>query len=193
MSYTKQEFERCTFNPMVEGSMLHEYPRLNEIVKLEWVDQDLDAILRYAICLYDPKSPIVQNERDLNYRRGVAAELAGIDDEEFQTLLYTHTHKYAPELIIKYLMRFPKSKEWMAICCFEFKFYEAAKMMLTPIQGKETKSELESVQKKSLIADELEKDIKRIDVLYKSFFGGDDDLEKKVKRKLTPESISNAF
>ena len=52
---------------------------------------------------------------------------------------------------------------------------------------------MDAVQKKSALKDELDKDIIRIDKLYKSFFGEDVELEKKGKLKITPENIAKLF
>lgn len=167
---------------------------LSEIILPEWsADGNLEGICRYMIMVYDPKSPLVQNEKDLNYRKGVAAELSGLntEDDELMISIYTCTHDFVAEIITKYLIRFAKSKEWAAIVVFEHCFWESVKKLMEPITGKDSKAELESVQKKSAIKDEIDKDIKRLEVYYKTFFGEDDDLEKKAKRRVSPEMIAN--
>jgi len=193
MSYSNKHFDGCVFNPMCDGRMLEVYARLNEIVLPEWLeDSRLDNIIRYVIMVYDPKSPLVVNERDLNYRKSVAAELSGlpVDDEEYMELVYSHMHDYAPEFTARYLMRFVKSKEWAAICAFEYKFWESIKKMMEPIACKSSKEELESVQKKAAVSDEIDKDIKRLDSYYKAFFGDDEELSKRTKKRISPEMIA---
>ncbi len=190
MNYKSKDFAACQFNPLTDQKILDAYPRLSEIIDPDWVDEYLDSVLRYIIMVYDPKSPLINNERDLNYRKGIAGELAGITDESMAESLYTSTHEYSSELIIKYLMRFAKSKEWAAICAYESSFWESIKEVIEPISGKNSKEKLESVQKKSAIKDEIEKDIKRLDALYRTFFGEDDELQNKAKRRLTPELIA---
>ena len=90
-------------------------------------------------------------------------------------------------------MRFSKSKEYAAIVVIENCFWESTKKLLEPIEGKSSKEQLDAVQKKSALKDELDKDIIRIDKLYKSFFGEDVELEKKGKLKITPENIAKLF
>lgn len=192
MAYGQKDFSGCIFNPLVREDMLQAYPRLNEIILPEWGKAELGNLLRYIILVYDPKSILATTERDLNYRKGVAAELAGFDmnDEAYMTSVYTCTHEFLAELIMKFLMRFIKSKEWAAIVIVESCFWESAKKLMEPINGKNSKEELEAVQKKSAIKDELDKDIARLDKYYKAFFGEDEDLLLRAKTRVTPESIA---
>jgi hypothetical protein len=198
--YNEKSFSGCMFNPLSKRKMVDAYPRLNEIILPEWNGPELDSLIRYTICVYDPKSVLAITERDLNYRKGLAAELAGIDmsDDDFITSVYTCTHKFTDDpssgglvdFIIRFLMRFIKSKEWAAIVIVENCFWESAKKLMEPITGKNSKEELEAVQKKSAIKDELDKDIARLEKYHKLFFGEDDVLQEAVKTKMTPESIA---
>lgn len=191
MIYKLKDFTNCQFNPLAEGQLLSVYPRLTEIVDPEWRDEYLDSILRYMIMVYDPKSPLVYNERDLNYRKGIAIELAKLEDEITAEAVINSTHEYSSQLIIKYLIRFVRSKEWAAICAFESSFYESIREVLDPISGKNSREKLDSVQKKAVIKQEIVEDIKRLDTLYRTFFGEDEELMNKNKRRLTPEMIAN--
>ena len=75
-------------------------------------------------------------------------------------------------------------------CAIEYKYWENIAELTTPIQGETNKERLEAAQKKSIISDEVEKDIKRIDDLYKAFFG-DDQFETAVKKQsFTAERIA---
>ncbi len=191
MNYKQTDFKNCQFNPLVDQPMLDMYPKLGEIIELEWHDEHLDSILRYMIMVYDPKSQLIAYERDLNYRKDIAVQLAKIDDEVLAAAVVSSTHAYSPALFIKYLMRFARSKEWAAICAFESSFWESIKEVIEPISGKTSKEKLDSVQKKAAIKEEIEKDIRRLDQLYRTFFGEDDELQIKAKRRLTPEMIAN--
>lgn len=194
MIYKKKDFANCQFNPLADQPILTEYPKFNEIILPEWVDEpQLDNIIRYVIMVYDPKSILVYNERDLNYRKGIAAELASFDlaDEEFMATIYNSSHAFIAELILKFLMRFAKSKEWAALCAFEFAFWESIQMILEPISGKNNKEELDAVQKKATIKDELDKDIRRLESYFKAFCGEDNDLLDKARKRITPEMIAD--
>lgn len=189
--YKYSDFLHCQFNPLAENPILRAYPKLSEIIDPEWQDECLDSILRYMLMVYDPKSPLVNNERDLNYRKGIAIELAEISDELMAESIINSTHKYSPALIIKYLMRFARSKEWAAICAFESAYWESIKEVIEPISGKNSREKLDSVQKKAVIKQEIIEDIKRLDALYRTFFGEDDELLNKNKRRLSPEMIAS--
>ena len=191
--YNQKSFDACLFNPMTDERMLDAYTALTEIISPEWADDAaLDQIIRYTIMVYEPKSPLVTIERDLNYRKGIAAELAGFDMqyEELLDSIYSCSYPMMPEFITLYLRRFARSKEWAAIVATEYKFWESIRKMLEPISGKNSNEELAGVQKKSVVADEIEKDINRLDNLYKVFFGEDGDLEKKAKKRMTPELMA---
>lgn len=191
MIYKEKDFCNCQFNPLVDQPVLKAYPVISEIIDPDWQDENLDTIIRYILMIYDPKSPLVLNERDLNYRKGLAIELVKLEDEIISESVINSTHKYCPALTIKYLTRFARSKEWAAICAFESSFWESIKEVIEPISGKNSREKLDSVQKKAAIKEEIEKDIKRLDQLYRTFFGEDEDLLNKNKRRLTPELIAN--
>lgn len=195
MSYKAKDFNGCMFNPLSADKMITAYPRIAEIVLPEWQDENLDSVIRFIICVYDPKSPLFITERDLNYRKGISAEMCGFDmsDEELLTSIYACTHNYFVELLMRFLTRFIKSKEFAAIIIVENCFWESAKKLMEPITGKDSKQELEAVQKKSVIKDELDKDIARLDRYYKAYFGEDEVLEVKAKTKMTPEAMSRAL
>ena len=191
--FNKKAFNSCIFNPLSDEPMLEAYPRLHEIISPEWIDEPhFDNVLRYTVMIYDPATPLILAERDLYRRKSKAAELAGIDldNEEFLTHLYNCDLHYLPDLSMRYLMRFAKSKEWAAICAFEFTFWESIKQLLDPIQGKGSKEVLDSVQKKSAIKAEIDLDIGRLDGLYRRFWGEDEQMFNKAKKRATPESMA---
>lgn len=193
MIYKKKDFGGCMFNPLVDEPMLQTYPRLSEIIFPEWAkDENLDKIMRYIIMIYDPRSPLIFNERDMNHRKGVAAQLAGFDLEnrEYLMSIYQCSHEYIIDLIMKFLTRFIKSKEWAAICAFESAYWESITKVIEPISGKNSRDILTSVQIKATIKDEIEKDIGRLEKLYQKFLGEDDSLIQKSARRVSPELIA---
>lgn len=191
MIYKPSDFNTCQFNPLTEQTLLQAFPRLSEIIEPEWIDEDLDSVLRYMIMVYDPKSPLVFNERDLNHRKSIALEQAHIEDAILSDALVNSTHKYSPALIVKFLYRFVRSKEWAAICAFEAAFRESIIEVMKPITGKGSREVLDAVQKKAAIKDEIEKDLKRLDQLYRTFYGEDEELQNKNKRRLSPELMAS--
>lgn len=202
MTYTEDHFSACMFNPLIPTNMLKTYPRLGEIVDHDWFrdtetdkgvsEDEMDAIVRYMVLVYDPKSRLVTDERDLNYRKGTAANMAGMNEfgEQFTEQIYTFTHRFFTELAVRFLMRFVKSKEWTAIVVVEACFWESTKKLLEPISGDNSKQELEAVQKKSVIKDEIDKDILRLEKYYKDFFGEDEAFELRAKKNMKPEDAA---
>lgn len=190
--YKKKDFDHCFFNPMTEQGMIQAYPRLQEILIPEYDRADLDRMLRYIIMMYDPKSPLVYNERDIKNRRNVAADLAGLTGELILDSVFQFTHDYLADLTFSYLQRFVKSKEWAAIIALEFTYWEAVKKLLEPIKDKNSRNVLISVQLKSAIKLEMLGDIDKLDGLYKTFFGEDKQLEGIIKKRLTPEMVASS-
>jgi hypothetical protein len=194
MTYTQKHFEQCLFNPLILDRMVSAYPVLYEIVPKELDSEPaLDGLLRYVILVYDPKSPLVVNERDLNYRKGTAAELAQIKllDEIATEALYNCAYPGLLDLTCKYLVRFAKSKEWAAICAYEYKFWEAIRLIMQPIAAdKSDREQLDAANKKDVLSASIDEGLTKLDQYYKAFFGGDDELEKKAKKRLTPELMA---
>lgn len=190
MKYTEQHFNGCAFNPKTSADMLSVYPDLYEIIEEDWPRDNLDQLLRWVILVYDPKSPLIKLESDLNHRKDVAFDLARIDDDELRFAIAAHTHDFIAVLIARYLVRFTKSKEWAAICACEYCYWESIRKLMEPISARDTKGELEAVQKKAAIKEEMDRDITRLDKYYEKFFGGDTELEQKIRRNYTsPEKM----
>lgn len=187
--YTAKDFNNLQFNPLSKKPLLDEYPILMGIVNVN--DSETDVLLRFVILCYDPKSKLAVEEKDLNHRKAIAAELSGIrEDIEYQNAVFTFALEQVARLTLRYLIRFVKSKEWAAIIAIEYKYWENISELTKPIEGSTNKERLEAAQKKAIISDEVEKDIKRIDNLYKTFFG-DDQLETAVKQSsFTAERIA---
>lgn len=177
--YTKKSFHACQFNPLCEGPILDEYPQL-KMLFVRTAD-NADSLLRYIIMVYDPKSPMVTGERDVNKRKELAAKMASLPDD--------FDYFFMPEIVTEYLKTFSRSKEWAAICALEFKFWESITKLMQPIKPGKDIEELQAVQKKATISEEIEKDIRRLESYYRTFYGEDEMLVKKAGR-ITPEGIA---
>lgn len=210
-TYKQADFNNCIINPM-QKNLLESNPRLQnlipvfenpeeedfdeeneeEMVRVNFFEpEEIECIFRYVIALYDPKSPLFKNERDLYKRKQEAAGIAGIkNDTDYLNSIYDCTHPLVVPLVTGYLRRFAKSMEYAAIVTVENCFWESTQKLLEPISGKNSKEELEAVQKKSAIKDELDKDIERLSRYYKAFFGGDEEIIVKAKSRMTsPEAF----
>lgn len=175
---------------MTDMAMVNAYPLLSEIIDPEWCDEHLDSIIRYMIMVCDPKSPMVINERDLSYRKSIAIEVAHIDLDIAEAVIHS-THKYSGDLTYLFLKRFIRSREWAALFALDSNYWESIKEVLKPITGKNSREILDSVQKKAVIKQEIIDDIKRLEIMNRSFFGEDEELQNRNKRRLTPELIAN--
>src|ERR1051326_364396 len=159
-NYTKGHFARCQFNPMTGEEMLAGYPVLQTIISDELMrDSRRDALIRYIIMVYDPESPLVASERDLNFRKAIAAELANLplNDEEFIQAIYNCSLPGLVDMTCKYLVRFARSKEWAAICAYEYKFWEAIRLIMQPIASdKSDREQLDAANKKDVLSDSID-------------------------------------
>ena len=189
MNYTKNDFKACLFNPLTEGAMLTSYPSLKEI--LPDPQADIDKLIRYVIMVYDSKSPIRRAEKDPIRLKNIAADLVMLDkSEEYRLSIFSGSDTTTFLLVTRYLVRFVKEKEFAALCAFEFKYYENINELLTPIIGLTNAERLDAARKKSVISDEVDKDIKRIDEYWEMIYG-DKDLVKEVKvKRMTPEMVA---
>lgn len=188
--YKKPDFNLCVFNPLCDEPVITVYPVIMEILSsVNEEDGYLDNLLRYIIMVYDPRSPLIVNEKDLVLRKQSAADLSGLTalGDEIVEQVFSCSYNNISDLIAAYLRRFAKSKEWAAICAFEYTFWESIKELMEPINGDNSKQVLDSVAKKAAIKQEVDLDIKRLDMYYRQFFGQDEELIK--KKRTTPEMI----
>jgi hypothetical protein len=196
-AYTEKDFDGLLFNPLTKKPMLKAYPRLSEICPAEFDTLSYgDLMLRYVCLLYDPKSPLITSERDLNYRKQVAAELAGFDtdkDDAFLQTVYQSEEDWLVDMVMLFLIKLVKQRQWALICALEAKYWEGIKRVMQPIAkgDKGDKEVLQSVDIKAKISDELFKDLTRLETLWSEFFGEDSGLINAAKlSRITPESIA---
>lgn len=176
---------------MTDGTMLAAYPRLNQVLFNE-LRQDplLDKMIRFTVMVYDPKSSLVIEERELDRRKDIAMDLLEITDPTIRQEFMTNQRTFLPELITGILQFFIKSMEYAVLAAKEFKFWEAIQITLQPVLGLDSKEKSEALARKSLVGKEMEEDIKRIDQYYKQFFMEDAELEKKARQTFTsPEKL----
>ena len=198
MSYAAKDFAGCKINPFTKDilSKIAIVPDLKDALgePIELSKTEKENLTKYAIMVYDPASPLVRKEKDLPARKERAADLAELkDDPEYRASIYSGKHPAMPIIITRYLIQFAKSKYWAAICAFETTFWESIFKLIEPISGKDSKQELESVEKKSKIKTEIDSDIKRLEDYYLKFFGDDTEIKDEAMKKFTPEMASKAF
>lgn len=191
MLYTKDDFKSLRFNPLCEEKILEKYPDLYEIISQEMArDTNIDCLLRFVIMLNDPQSIVFLSEKNVERRKDMAAELAGLPDNlQFRDEVFTYMNKTAFGLTVNYLKRFAKSKEFAALVTMEQIYWEEIRLLNMPIiADSPDKDALAALEKKSKIKAELDQDLNRIDAYYKKFVGEDENLIKKRER-MTPENV----
>jgi hypothetical protein len=192
MSYSIKDFSACVFNALTEGDMLSVYPKLSSIIEGDWKQEPLlDNIIRFVVLVYDPKSAL-RKERDSIRRKNIAYDLAGFKRNELSEAMpeiINETHELCLYITVRFLAKFVKDKEYAALCAFEFKYYENILELMTPIKGETNAERLEAAKKKSVISEEIIKDIKVIDDLWHSFFGDKTLVEKVKTKKFIPEMM----
>jgi hypothetical protein len=173
--------------------MLDAYPRLSTIIEKDWLEEPMiDKIIRFIILNYDTGSVLRKNERDSIRRKNIAYDLAGFtrsDIGEALPEIINETHELCFHITVRFLAKFIKDKEYAALCAFEFKYYENILELMTPIKGDTNAERLEAAKKKSVISEEIIKDIKVIDDLWHGFFGEKIMLEKVKSKKFIPEMM----
>lgn len=196
-------FSGCAINPL-QANLLGNNQRLLEFlpqVKLpideddiqeEFTNSEIENICRYIIMMYDPKSPLVKNERDLTSRKVKAAELSNLGtDQELLIRIYSCEHPLIVPISVGYLRFYAKSREYAAIVATEAKYWESIAGIMTPVDGKSDKDRLQAIQVKSALSDEVEKDILRLADYESKYFGLDELLEEATKKqRISPESIA---
>lgn len=196
MNYIEKDFSNLIINPLGKQNLCEQYPNFLEIMP-NGDGKAYDKALRYIILCYDPSSRLVKMEKDLNRRKVVAAELAGfnIKDDEGLESLYSFSDENVLDLLIGYLRHFCKNEEWAAIVAHKESYWENIKLILKPIgQSSDTRDKevLESVQKKALIKEQLQEDLKNIPAMEKRFWGDDSAVENKAKGRITAEGVANS-
>ena len=196
MAYTEKDFEHLMFNPLCVGLLFKTYPKLNELVAD--ADGETDRLMRYVILTCDPKSVLFIEEKDLNHRKVMAADLIGLnDDENFRENVFSYKNPTVLQLTVGYLQHFAKSKQYAAIVALEYTYWESIRLLLKPIddtaENIKDKDVLDAVTKKGAIKNEIDADLKRLDTYYSQFFGEDKELELKAKETLRPENVRSRY
>jgi len=193
MVYNESSFTTCVFNPLAKGKMVQVFPKLKEIISPEWDNyKNIDKIIRYTIIAYDPKSPVRINERDPLKRKNIAYDLAEFERSkvgEAEDSIINQSDEVCFLFTVKYLAKFVKDKVYAALCAFEFKYYENILELMKPIVGDTNAERLDAAKKKSVISEEIIKDIKIIDELWMNLFGEKQLVEKVKTQKFIPEMM----
>ncbi len=192
--YEKKNFEKCVFNPC-EVDMFVSYPQLSE---LRSISENIDnKLIKYIVCVYDYRSPIVIDNRELKVRKQVAADFCGYDVLKSDlNYLYNIEPDYMLQAIDTFLKKFIHSRVWYMICCNEHIFWEYGQRMLKPVanKGEDGKPMTEkAITEAMALKTDLSKDMadidERLDASYKRLYG-DERVDKFLSSATTPERIA---
>ena len=198
-TYQQQNFSRCFFNPL-EKDLLKTYPKIGELLPEEVSEEDAlahegDRLLRYILCLYDPKSPVVKDNPDLGSRKIAAAHAAGYNttnDTAKLELIYTCESEYMVGIIVNFLRQVVQSRVWASLQADEQTYWEFIYRMLLPInRDKGDKDQVQAVAVKTKLSEDKESIMERIDNNWNKFIGDDPELKKKIKKQdFSPEAMA---
>lgn len=187
MTFNKDDFNRCLYNPLETG-FYKKYPDL----KLLWPEGEQK--MRYIAALYDPNSPLGKHIPDLNVRKQKAAELVGFDlkNEQVLTAMYDFTDERFLTAVDGFLKTVNNMK-WAMIVSMQQIWWEWNARMMKPVSSdKGDKDELQAIEIKARVRDEMAKTETLIGQYYQQFYFGDDKLVETVKKKrITPEMMAN--
>lgn len=171
------------------------YPKLKEQFTLS---VPVEKVLRYAMAVYQPNTPLKNDYPEWQKRKEAAATLAGYDledDAAFLEALFAGVEEFSMPLIHAFLRHFVKSRVWAMIESNEETFWEYNLRLKKPISkgaAGQDKDEMAAIEKKSKLAADQEVFHERINRLTAEFFAGDEDVaEASVQPfRMTPQQIA---
>jgi len=192
--YRSEDFKKCLFNPCVID-IFDAYEQLGKIKAIS--DKIDDKLMKYIVCVYDYRSPIVINNRELKIRKQLGAEMAGYNMQSNElTALFNIEYDYVLAAIDTFLKSFIHSRTWYMICSNESAFWEYGQRMLSPVgtiseDGGKKMSEkdiMAAMALKTKLSEDMLAIDERLDASYKKLYG--DDVNRMVNRGTTPETIA---
>lgn len=192
--YRDSDFNKCLFNPCVKEIFI-EYPQLNKIKNINSAIDD--KLMKYIICTYDYRSPIVVHNRELKIRKQVAAEFVGYDlQKDSLSHIFNIEDDYVLQAIDTFLKSFIHSRVWYMICCNENIFWEYGQRMLSPVSNKDEggkpmteKAITEAMALKTRLSEDMASIDERLDAAYKRLYGNES-MDKFIAGATTPEKIA---
>lgn len=181
--------KKFKYEPQESTPIVESYPELLPVFKevVEWQ-------ARYIVWLYSKDSPLIREVVDIAARKERALSLTGLDMEGRDPggLLTELDNKDVQEAIFRFL-KHQDSRLWAMIVTNESVFDQYTRQLL--IIGEIdaiTKDELQKMQIKGKLMEEMEKINTRLGKYYKEFFGDyQQELLPLKPKRVTPESVSD--
>lgn len=204
MRYELKDFKRCLLNPLDKGNIQEDkrlsliWPNENSEIESadEWDNVSRETLIRYIICLYDPESPLLRDEPNLNQRKIEAAMVAGYNIEKQQDWLekeiYPCRNEYVVYVIARYL-QLRKSREFAGLMADEQTYWEFIHRLMEPVtkadKDRDLMSALDIKTKLSAAKEEINA---RLMANWKKFFNDDEDAMRQVSKIniWSPESMA---
>ena len=129
-------FKNCLFNPLVKD-LIKAYPVLKDLLpKCDHAEN----VLRYILALYDPKSPLIKEVKNMTSRKQEAARIAGFNlekDSEFLDEMFLFKNSEVTIATCSFLRNYVNEMLWSTIVAHEQVYYEYhARLMETIVDNK---------------------------------------------------------
>jgi len=185
IAYNEKSFEAMKFNPMCKGDIGDVHPELKPIMAIYGKPMP-DLVIRYILMVYDDSSVLVQACREITMRKRTAAELSRLNtmkNEKFFDMVLDCSDTNVVKMIVEYLRVFRKPRLWQMIVANEMLFeeYNARLMQKIKENDADEKKELDALNVKTKIRQEVEAINTSLEAYYMAMFGNDDNLKKRVQ------------
>lgn len=200
----KKDFEALKYKVFSGNNLINQKEFSSFKEELEGVEvgedtlldrKDLDKVIRYAMIMFDKKSPLIRHSTNLQVRKDEAALVAGYDrtkDQDALKKIFDFSDLALQIITIKFLKE-QQDTYWSMIISSEQTFYEYQQALLEPVTSfKDDKDKLAATQLKSKLMDDSDRIAERIETYYAKVFG-DADTQKTAKKLkgLSPEAQAN--
>jgi hypothetical protein len=151
---------------------------------------DLENILKYVFYVYDIRSPLIKQTRELSKRKewGVAlSNLKKVANTDRVADIISNNDPHVIEIAVEFLTRYQPVK-WTMICSYEQQFKEfQSTLMKKTSDVKDDKDLVTAINAKSALLEKSDKIAERLTELYKEVFTEDLASVARVMSKTSPE------
>lgn len=187
--YSKEEFSAMNFNIHGKKSPIQDKALSRIDFDFDLFDEpDRNKVIKYFCYCYDSKSPFVTQIQDVNQRKELALDEAGITDEDHRERLMELDNSSYISLLIA-IMRSQKSKLYRLIIVNEEAFNEYETQVLRKLSSDKDKDLMQALTTKDKILDSLDTIRNRLEAYYRKFFNEEEVVVKKVS--FSPEGMKD--
>jgi len=189
---SKEQLSRMTIDLSTmdwESPMTEQYPQLQRLSTFADCERpDKDALIRYILLMYDPKSPYKDLISDIKQRKVSCAHAAALEEcrEIFEFL-----DREFIEMLDEWLKSI-NSRVWSMIVSNEQVFYEYQSRLLIPVADSEKgdKETIAAADLKAKLMDTCDEIHNRLEGYYRELYGDKETADKiRQNHRWTPENI----